>query len=278
MARSFSPPRFGRMLIVLSLLSAPVRAEQSSDVKKYMAAAASLFEHLEYERALAQVDRAKGKSSGPDDDALIGLYEGLIRAERGDPNASTAFALSLGINPEGELPLVVSPKVQSLFDGVKERVRRYVPREVVRAPSDEAVVAPALLSVPPPPPSPPVETISTSRGAALAPASPGVRRWAWIPGVLGAGALAAGIVLTVEANAAHDALVSGAPQTPAAAQHLMTDGKLQQTVAWALFAGGGAGVLAALGMIIWGAPPPPVQVSALLGPGLVGGQVSLVWP
>jgi hypothetical protein len=107
--------------------------------------------------------------------------------------------------------------------------------------------------------------------------NPGVRRWAWIPGIAGAGAIAAAVWVTVEANAAHTALINGTPETPDSARQLAAYGKSLQTLGWALFAAGGASLAAALGMVIWGGPS-EVQVGAWVSPGLTGGQVSVVWP
>src|SRR5207244_1561645 len=106
-----------RAVVILSLLAAGVSsADISPDVKKYVGSASALFEKLEYEKALAQLKRAKAKSQGPEDDLKITLLEGIVLAEMGDVNAPAAFASALGMDPNATLPMVVSPKVQRVFE------------------------------------------------------------------------------------------------------------------------------------------------------------------
>src|SRR5689334_15457164 len=107
------------ILAVTLLAAAPAWAAISPDVKKYVGSAAALFEKLEYEKALAQLKRAKAKSQGPEDDLRIALYEGIVLAEMGDATAPAAFASALGMDPTATLPIVVSPKVQKVFDKAK---------------------------------------------------------------------------------------------------------------------------------------------------------------
>src|SRR5471030_1355774 len=105
-----------RLLCIALIWAVPAFAEVSGEVKRYLHSAAALFEKLEYEKALAQIKRAKSKSQGQEDDTQISLYEGIVLAEMGDAQASTAFTTALGLEPEAKLPMVVSPKVQRVFD------------------------------------------------------------------------------------------------------------------------------------------------------------------
>src|SRR5882672_2008410 len=93
--------------IIVMLCAASAHADVSPDVKKYLGSAAALFEKLEYEKALAQLKRAKAKSQGPEDDLKIALYEGIVLSEMGDANAPAAFTTALGMDPTATLPLVV---------------------------------------------------------------------------------------------------------------------------------------------------------------------------
>ena len=105
------------LLGLVSLLAgAPARAQETSaareatDFERYLAAAVRLYENLEYERALEQLERAKRFSRGADDDVLLALYEGVVRADLGEAEAArAAFKTGLLLDPEAKLPVKVSP-------------------------------------------------------------------------------------------------------------------------------------------------------------------------
>ena len=104
--------------------SMPAHA-QSAEVKKYLNAAVTLYENLEYEKALKQIQRAKTKSTGASDDARIALYEGIVFADMGkEEKALNAFKTGLSMEPEAKLPLEVSPKVEKVFKRALENVQR----------------------------------------------------------------------------------------------------------------------------------------------------------
>src|SRR5207248_11124438 len=84
---------------------------QSDDVTRYLTAASRLYENLEYERSLEQLDRAKKVSRGIEDDVTIALYEGVIRADMGQSEQSeAAFKTGLYLKPDAKLPVTTSPK------------------------------------------------------------------------------------------------------------------------------------------------------------------------
>lgn len=98
---------------------------QTSDVERYLTAAARLYESLEYERALEQLKRARSSSSGINDDISIALYEGIILAEMGKKEESTAaFKEGLFLNVDAKLPVKVSPKVERDFEVVRQDVKK----------------------------------------------------------------------------------------------------------------------------------------------------------
>jgi hypothetical protein len=51
---------------------------QSSEVTRYLQAATTLYENLEYAKALAQVQKAKTKARTPDDEARCSVLEGVV--------------------------------------------------------------------------------------------------------------------------------------------------------------------------------------------------------
>lgn len=98
---------------------------QSAEISRYLAAAAGLYESLEYEKALEQLATAKKVPHGVDDDVLIGLYEGVIYADMGKADESTsAFRAALYLKDEAKLPVKVSPKVERDFETLRAAVQK----------------------------------------------------------------------------------------------------------------------------------------------------------
>jgi len=119
-----SPRLTARILVLLLTLvcSGPARA-QSRASQRRIAAAARLYEQLDYEGALEQLAKARSSPRTRDDDVAIALYEGVILAEMGKPaDSAAAFRAGLLLKPDAVLPVKVSPKVQSDFERVRRRV------------------------------------------------------------------------------------------------------------------------------------------------------------
>jgi tetratricopeptide (TPR) repeat protein len=115
----------GRALCALLLLAPRVAPASSPEVQRYLNAAAALHENLDYEQALAQLQKAKKKSKGAEDDAAIALYEGVVLSHLGkDDKAVTAFKTALSLKPGATLPLEVSPKVEALFQRARQSVEK----------------------------------------------------------------------------------------------------------------------------------------------------------
>jgi hypothetical protein len=252
--------RLKGLTLVAVLVTTGAFAEPSAAVKKYLGGAAALFENLEYEKALTQLGRAKAKSQGPEDDAAIALYEGTVLAEMGDPRASSLFVLALGIEPDAQLPFVVSPKVQQVFDKAKASVSKLVKPKPAPEPEPPKEAPPPKETPPPaqppppalqpaPPPTPP-PAVSAARPSAQS--SGIVRKLSFVPGVLGVGAAVTGVVLRLLADSVHTSLVTGAPMSPDDARNQVSTGKLYQTVGFLLIGIGAAAIAAAVAMFIGG--------------------------
>lgn len=146
----------GRMLLsrgmmVLALFVMQPRAahaEGESDVRAYLRSVNRLYEDLEYERALAQLDRARNLARTVEENVTLSLYEGIILADmsRWDDSAA-AFKEALFLRLEAKLPLKVSPKVEQHFEAVREKVRREVE-------SQRPLATPAAPQAPAPTPVP----------------------------------------------------------------------------------------------------------------------------
>lgn len=123
-------------VIALVMCLALPAAAQSNEVKKFLNAAITLYENLEYEKALKQLNKAKLKAQGSEDEARIGLLEGIVLADMGrEEKALTAFKTAFGIDLEAKLPVDVSPKVQAVAEkarGERAQAARAHPRGPAR--------------------------------------------------------------------------------------------------------------------------------------------------
>src|SRR5437879_6463465 len=111
---------------VCILASAASRAEcRRAEVDRYAAAAVRLYESLEYERALDSITKGKESSCGSDDDAMLGMYEGIIRSDLGQAEqARAAFKEALLLKPDAEVPLKVSPKVRKQIEAIRATAKK----------------------------------------------------------------------------------------------------------------------------------------------------------
>jgi tetratricopeptide (TPR) repeat protein len=254
---------------------------QSAEVKKYLNTAITLYENLEYEKALKQLKSAKVKAKGPDDEAKIGLLEGIVLADMGkEEKALTAFKTAFSVDLEAKLPVEVSPKVQAVAEKARANVRKMLApqleaqkaeeekrlaEEKKRADEEAARLAEQRRldaeerAKNQPPPAPAVVKSGVS-----------ARALSWIPGVIGlaSGGVATGLL--VSANAKHTALVNGtAPAEQAIAYR--DSGKTEATLGYVFTGVAVAGIGAAIVMFVAGAPDegPKVAVVPLQGGGFV---------
>ncbi|NOK17312.1 hypothetical protein, partial [Corallococcus carmarthensis] len=192
----------GCWLLVAGFVLVPsgARAQEPGPFQTYVIAARQLYDELEYERALAELSRARRYSSGEADDVLLSLYEGVILADLGrTESSSAAFRVGLLLQPGAELPLKVSPKVEQRFETVRQQVLRELAKQEVRG--DVARVPPPPVSTAPPGPVAVVE----SQAPAVAPAPEvstrsSVRGRAWIPATVGGVLLVGGGVSYLQAR------------------------------------------------------------------------------
>lgn len=108
-------------------------AEEQQTVQRYLLEARRLYDNFDDERALEQLSQARRLSGGPQDDALLSLYEGAVLADLGRTEASdAAFKAALLLQPEATLPVQVSPKVEQRFEAVRQHVKRELEAEAKR--------------------------------------------------------------------------------------------------------------------------------------------------
>ncbi|WP_063934885.1 tetratricopeptide repeat protein [Archangium violaceum] len=180
------------------LVGSPLHiAHAEDDFKRYLDAAVQLYEELEYERALAQLQRARGVARGVAQDVTLGLHEGILLAELGRwDEARTSFETALLLDNTAKLPLAVSPKVQQEFESIRQRMTARRARKQP-TPSPSTTPAPPGLTTDRPQRSPsrPSPLTPSESASVLTPtveATP--RRVPVVPlALLGAGAVAGGL-------------------------------------------------------------------------------------
>ncbi|MHA7633863.1 hypothetical protein [Corallococcus sp. M7] len=199
-SQALGPPLCWVFLVILPSVGL---AAPSSEVKGHLEAIASLYEELEFERALGQLATARRQANGPEDDVELSLWEGLLMAELSRTEESNAaFMAALFLRPDAQLPVKVSPKVSNQFESLRKVVKRtqQTRRDAPKPASRQATDVPREV---PPPSAPPRITSPTSVEVASAPIEPPIqvtqetrksslRSKAYIPAVAGGALTVAG--------------------------------------------------------------------------------------
>lgn len=266
-----------RLAIAMSLLLALPAFAQSAEVKKFLNAAITLYENLEYEKALKQIQKAKTKATGPDDEGRIALLEGVVLADMGkEEKALTAFKTGFSIDLEAKLPVEVSPKVTAVAEKARANVRKMLAPQLEAAKAEEEKKRLAeekaraeeaarlaaeqkkreeeerLKNQPPP------------AVVAPAPKGPSLRTLAWIPGGLGLVSAGVGTYFLVSASGKHASLINGTA-APDQALSIRDSGKTDAMLGYVFTGIGVAGVAAAIVMFALGGDAPKVSVVPLQG-------------
>ncbi|RKH37793.1 hypothetical protein D7X12_28325 [Corallococcus sicarius] len=269
------------LLVGLFLLPGVARGEVSPDVHRCAVNIYVLIEDLDYERALEQVDHGKRVSSGPEDEVLLSLYQGVILAELSGRlrDAEAAFKAALSLNPEAKLPLKVSPKVMRHFEALRRRAlgelaaqggdREPLKPEAPEGTQELQEPIPAVATALPEPASPPVPGVSSSRAS--------LQDRALIPAVAGgilvvAAGVTWGLAEGQKSKLAHATDI----HTRADAMRVANNARGLQTVSVGLLVGGLVGLGASTGMYLLGSPKRPVPVQ--LGMNGTSVFVSGRWP
>ncbi len=275
-----------RVVGLLTLLLAAPSLAQSAQVKKYLNTAITLYENLEYEKALKQLKSAKTKTAGPDDEAKISLLEGVVLADMGrEEKALTAFKQAFSVDLEAKLPVEVSPKVSAVAEKARANVRKMLAPQIEAAKAEEEkrlaeekkradeeaarVAEQRRLEAEERAKNQPPPAVVVAK-----PAGPSARSLSWIPGVIGlaSGGVATGLLIS--ASGKYNALLNGtAPPEQAAAYR--DSGKTEATLGYVFTGVGIAGIGAAVIMFAVGGAENAPRVSAVPLQG--GGYVSVGW-
>ena len=252
-------------LLVALIFGAPAQAAVTPEVARYLAAARGLYELLEYERALDQVEQARTARAQTDDDIQISLYEGIIDFEIGKRDeAATALNNALLLDPKVSLPLRVSPKLEAEFESLRSSIAARL-----------SAAGPIPAAAPPPPPAPVVAPVPTPAPAPelAAPTGCTACRWLWLPiGIVGVGGIAAGVGLKLDSKSKFDSLNDPTLARPQDSVATRDQGKLEQSAAYVCLAVGAA--LAATSVVLL-ITRPPATASVVVAP-VNGGAMVVV--
>jgi hypothetical protein len=239
--RRLPPAMLVAGLLAVGVLPRPAHAQDKFE--RHFTAATRLYESLEYERALTQIELARQLPHTSEQEVELSLYEGIIHAESGKQEASiAAFKSALLVQPDAVLPVKVSPKVSSLFESVREQVKR----ELASLPPRRARETPALEPEPPPAP----------RASGPSPVLSGLRRAAPVTAAAGGTLVVAGGISWALSRGELSRLRNDDARldSPEAVQRTVSRGRTWQTVGVSLLGVGTAGLVAAAGGFLLGAP------------------------
>jgi hypothetical protein len=241
---------------LLFVVAVPRSAQAQGDFQRHLTAAIRLYKNLEYERALTQINLAKQLPHGPEAELELSLYEGIVQAELGQQDASiAAFKSALFVQPEAKLPVKVAPKIANLFESVRTQVQRELaampPKSAPQPPKPEVATSP-----------PPAATPPSVAGSRQAPDRTVLRRHALIPAIAGGALVVGGGVSWALSRSQLSRLRGNDPaiQSQEAVQQVVSRGNTLQTLGVTLLGVGAAGLAAAGGMYLLGAPEAPVAV------------------
>lgn len=241
-------------LLAVGVLPGPADAQGArSKFDRHLTAAARLYEALEYERALTQIELARKQPHSSDQEVELSLYEGIILAESGKQESSTAaFKSALLVQPDAKLPVKVSPKVNTFFESVREKVKRELAALAPKEPPK---------AEPPPPQAAPVAAPSPAV-ATQSPVLKGLRSAAPVTAIAGGTLFVAGGITYALSRSELSRLRDNdaALDSQEAVDKTVSKGRTLQTVGVGLAVAGTAGLLAAAGGFLLGSPEEPVAV------------------
>jgi tetratricopeptide (TPR) repeat protein len=249
-------------LLAVGAMSSPAHA-QGGGFQRHLTAAIRLYESLEYERALKQIELARDLPHSSQQEIELSLYEGIILADLGRQDSATAaFKSALLVEPDTKLPVKVAPKVQKLFESVRAQVKR----ELAALPPRREPEPPKVVTPPPPqPPAPGPATTPAADPLAVSsePSRPGLlRRHALIPAIAGGTLVVAGGVSWAISRGEASRLRNDDPEIQSVedVNASVSKGRTWQTLGVTLLGVGTAGLATAASIYLLGAPEEPVAV------------------
>lgn len=143
--------RAWRLLICLWVMGAmPRPALAQADFQGCLGKAVYLYEELDYERALDELQKVRRLARTVEQEVAVSLQEGIVLGDMGQREQSqAAFKKALFLSPEANLPLKVSPKLMEDFELARAQVRAELRDSSAAAASMPAMAAPIPIVEPP---------------------------------------------------------------------------------------------------------------------------------
>ncbi|SEU21605.1 hypothetical protein [Stigmatella erecta] len=241
-------------LAVLVGVSPASHAAANPEVQRYLISIRRLYENLEYERALNQIQLAQQqKARSTEDEVTLSLYEGILLTEMGRVEPGTAaFKAALLLKPEAQLPVPVAPKIGKLFESVRQQVKREMAPLLAQQQAEPPARSPSLA----PPVPAPAAPGSGAEGVSQRAPGRDLRKYALVPAAVGGGLLVAGGVSWAISRGERGRLRDDDPAlaTREDVDRSVSRGRTWQTVGFSLLGVGAAGVATAAGMYFLGGP------------------------
>jgi hypothetical protein len=242
------------------LLASAAQAASNTAAQTYLIAVSRLYESLEYERALDQIHLARQGPRSTEEEVTLSLYEGIILVELNQQEQGlAAFKSALLLQPEAKLPVRVSPKVETLFESVRKKVKRELAAVLPKYEAErrQADASPQPQARPEPSPIAAPTAVSST-----APTGRDLRQYALFPAVAGGTLMMAGGISWAFSRTELNHLRGNAPHlaTQEDVQRTISRGRTWQTVGVSLLGVGVAGLATAAGLYVVGSPSTPVAL------------------
>lgn len=246
--------------LVLPLLLSSAAQAANTAARTYLTSVSRLYESLEYERALDQIHLARQGPRSTEEEVTLSLYEGIILVEINQQEQGlAAFKSALLLQPGAKLPVRVSPKIEALFESVRQKVKRELAAVL---PKHEA--EPRRADASPPPQAPPAPSPGSAPTAVsnLGRTGRDLREYALIPALAGGGLMVAGGISWALSRTELNRLRGDDPHltTREDVQRTVSRGRNWQTVGVSLLGVGVAGLASAAVLYVVGAPSAPVAL------------------
>jgi hypothetical protein len=264
-------------LALSSLLPSVAHAALQEDAQTYLLSAKRLYESLDYEAALTQLQLARQVSRSREQEINLLLYEGILLSElsRWDEGAAS-FKTALELDIAAKLPVQVSPKVSARFESLRKKKKGELAAQEASTPalpSPTEKSSPLIEATHPAVPPPSIVTVTDSPSP-----EKNLHGYSLIPAIAGGSLIVAGGVSWALSRGELTRLRTASPTLTSEedVRHSVARGRTLQTLGMSLLGAGTAGLLTAAGMYMLGGPSRPTTIGA----GTTGQAVFLYgdWP
>lgn len=251
--------------VLLSLFLSPLLpsgawAASHTSAHAYLISIGRLYESLEYERALDQIRLARQGPRSTEEEVTLSLYEGIILMEFGQQEQGyAAFKSALLLQSEAKLPVRVAPKIETLFESVRQKVKHELAAVHAKRKNKaiQAEAVPQLQTRPTPSPTPAPITVASRVSQER-----NLRQYSLPSAITGGTLLVAGGISWAISRTQLNRLRNDDPSltTQEDVQRTISHGRTWQTAGITMLGVGMAGLAAAAGLYAASAPSMPVTL------------------